>query len=234
MTGLFLSKIQLKQDNAVKTIAASLLGEDHPQTALAAKHRLIWSLFGDKREQLRDFLWREDKRGAFYTLSKRPPANLLFDVQSTEFTPHLAPGDRLAFTLRANPVIAVKQPGIRRGQRRDVVMHALHDYRPWRTNGPDDDGQRRHERDRLIVETGVGWLEQQGERNGFRPLTLKIDGYEQHLLPRGDGKRQGTISTLDFEGSLTVTDPALFLDRLARGFGSARAFGCGLMLIRRA
>jgi len=33
---------------------------------------------------------------------------------------------------------------------------------------------------------------------------------------------------------LTVEDPPLFLVALAAGFGRARAFGCGLMLIRRA
>jgi CRISPR system Cascade subunit CasE len=39
---------------------------------------------------------------------------------------------------------------------------------------------------------------------------------------------------LDFEGVLEVTDPVRFLAALANGFGRARAFGCGLMLIRRA
>jgi CRISPR system Cascade subunit CasE len=33
---------------------------------------------------------------------------------------------------------------------------------------------------------------------------------------------------------LTVRNPASFLATLGQGFGRARAFGCGLMLIRRA
>ena len=33
---------------------------------------------------------------------------------------------------------------------------------------------------------------------------------------------------------IEVTDPPAFLARLAAGFGRAKAFGCGLMLIRRA
>ena len=35
-------------------------------------------------------------------------------------------------------------------------------------------------------------------------------------------------------GEITITDPAAFLSKLPLGFGSAKAFGCGLMLIRRA
>ena len=37
---------------------------------------------------------------------------------------------------------------------------------------------------------------------------------------------------LDFEGVLEVDDVAEFLKKLAAGIGRARAFGCGLMLIR--
>jgi CRISPR system Cascade subunit CasE len=33
---------------------------------------------------------------------------------------------------------------------------------------------------------------------------------------------------------LEVVSPDVFLEALARGFGKAKAFGCGLMLIRRA
>ena len=43
-----------------------------------------------------------------------------------------------------------------------------------------------------------------------------------------------SYSTLDFEGMLTVINPASFLPAIARGFGAAKAYGCGLMLIRRA
>jgi CRISPR system Cascade subunit CasE len=62
---------------------------------------------------------------------------------------------------------------------------------------------------------------------------VKADGYDQRHIPR-DGKAPITLSTLDFEGVLAVTDPPIFLAALASGFGRARAFGCGLMLIRRA
>lgn len=55
-------------------------------------------------------------------------------------------------------------------------------------------------------------------------------------LPGHGGPRRGQpqFGILDLRGSLTVTEPATFLAALARGFGRAKAFGCGLMLIRRA
>jgi CRISPR system Cascade subunit CasE len=60
-----------------------------------------------------------------------------------------------------------------------------------------------------------------------------VDGYDQLELPR---RRPDAIKigVLEFEGLLRVTSVEAFLAALARGFGHAKAFGCGLMLIRRA
>ncbi len=95
----------------------------------------------------------------------------------------------------------------------------------------------------IIEAEGRRWLESQGARAGFEisPAdALKIDGYRQIEIDRDIVRvravaRRETISTsvLSFDGFLTVIEPELFLDNLARGFGRARAFGCGLMLIRR-
>ena len=41
-------------------------------------------------------------------------------------------------------------------------------------------------------------------------------------------------STVDFDGILTVSDPDPLLPAIVHGFGAAKAYGCGLMLIRRA
>ena len=60
-----------------------------------------------------------------------------------------------------------------------------------------------------------------------------VDGYETVRIPRAGGQ-PAQFSVLDFEGVLEVTDPMRFLAALVNGFGRARAFGCGLMLIRRA
>jgi len=57
--------------------------------------------------------------------------------------------------------------------------------------------------------------------------SLSVDGYEQH---REDGRL--TFSTVDFTGILTVQDAGRFSQALFNGVGHAKAFGCGLLLIR--
>ena len=193
----------------------------------AAAHRLVWALFTDGPDRQRDFLWREEGPGRFMALSTRPPAPMpdLFDVDAKPFERALARGDRLAFSLRANPVVARAVVPGQRGKRHDVVMDVLHALpKP----------QRAGARLRAVADAGQAWLERQGAAHGFTPAEgVSVDGYEQVRVPRDSGK-PAQFSQVDFTGLLTVADPAAFLPALAVGFGRARAFGCGLMLIRRA
>ena len=61
---------------------------------------------------------------------------------------------------------------------------------------------------------------------------LNVEGYEQHRGKRGELR----FSTVDFSGSLRVVDPAVLRTALFSGVGHAKAhakaFGCGLLLIR--
>lgn len=226
MTALWLARARLRRDVQVAALAPLLLPDTDDARALAS-HRLVWSLMPPDAGAARDFLWREEAPGRFLMLSsRRPEASALFDLDSKPFEPSLEPGDRLRFRLRANPTTARREPG-RRGSRADVVMHALH---------PVPKGaQRAEQRPELIVSAGTGWLARTGQRHGFEPElgTLAVDGYRRLRIPRGQGKPIH-LGTLEYEGVLTVRDPAAFLAGLAAGFGRGRAFGCGLMLIRRA
>lgn len=71
-------------------------------------------------------------------------------------------------------------------------------------------------------------------RTGY---AARVDSLTVHCLKgRRDEKgncRGISLSTLDFEGELSVTDPGIFLSALFKGIGPAKAFGCGLMLVRR-
>lgn len=90
----------------------------------------------------------------------------------------------------------------------------------------------------LVQDHCAEWLDGIAKRNGFEialtanetPL-LQIDSYEQHQA----GKRNHDIrfSSVDFSGELRVTHPELFLRALFDGIGPAKAFGCGLLLVRR-
>jgi CRISPR system Cascade subunit CasE len=77
----------------------------------------------------------------------------------------------------------------------------------------------------------VEWIKRKGDLGGFavHEATLRT-------FPRGreyfekDG-RTGLHSAVEFQGALTVTDPAKFHETFTRGIGSAKAFGFGLLVI---
>jgi CRISPR system Cascade subunit CasE len=225
----YLLRVRLKRSASITSIATLLLPED-PSRRAEASHRLLWSLFAGDPDAPRPFLWREDKDGVFYVLaSKLPGDSELFDVEVKDFSPSLAVGDRLQFSLRANATRAYKAPGKSasniRGKRADVVMAAL---------SPLSQTERSLQREAIIQETGATWLSGQGAKHGFSlPTAPRVDGYNKWKIPRGK-MAEIEISTLDFEGVLAVTDVDHFTMAIARGFGHAKAFGCGLMLIRRA
>lgn len=242
MTDLYLSRARLGAD--FDQLGPILFPND-PAHKMAIAHRLVWTLFPPDLEE-RPFLYREmapshaagrAARGDIYVLSKIEPRDErgLFQIDTKPFRPDLAVGDRLQFSLRANPTHQRSEivDGKRKTRRYDVVMHALHDV-------PKE--QRADSRARLIRQTGLAWLAGQGERSGFRLPSVdavRVDGYEQfdadpeNRRPKGEGRRRPGHSRLDFEGILEVTDPALLIDSIGNGFGRARAFGHGLMLIRR-
>jgi CRISPR system Cascade subunit CasE len=227
MTEMFMSRATLRADSSVRAIAPLLLLDDGSARLMAA-HRLVWSLMSDDPGRTRDFLWREEKQGAFLILSPRPAADDggLFDVESKPWSPNLRCGDRLGFMLRANATVARSPgPGVR-GRRHDVVMDVLKLM-------PKE--QRAAARQQTVADAGRGWLTRQGLRAGFTPEAdgLRIDGYDTVRVPRR-GNAPVEFGRLEFEGALEVTDPALFVAAVAGGFGRARAFGCGLMLLRRA
>lgn len=88
----------------------------------------------------------------------------------------------------------------------------------------------------LSLET---WLIEKGDTKGFtvvrdekkKRLMFQAKGYRWHAL-RKKGHTAG-FSSVDFEGQLEVTDPTSFIEALFTGIGPAKAFGCGLMLVRR-
>ncbi|MDO5603772.1 MAG: type I-E CRISPR-associated protein Cas6/Cse3/CasE [Paracoccus sp. (in: a-proteobacteria)] len=219
---LYLSRLRLSQRPDVK--ALNVLLDPHPTGARQdAHHRLIWAAFAGDPDAQRDFLWRDEGNGRFMVLSARPPADSpLFEPPEVKpFAPDLAPGDHLRFALRVNATRAKKGVG-----RVDVVMDALHAV---------PKGERAETRMAAAQSAARGWMAAQGARHGFSLDALAADDYSVIALPSHRGKRAGQpqFGILDLTGMLTVTDPAAFLTRLAAGFGRAKAFGCGLMLIRR-
>ena len=109
--------------------------------------------------------------------------------------------------------------------------------------------ERAAARARAVASAGLRWIEAQGARCGFaipgppgeededdesgaiHRRALRVTDYRTLRVDhRGPTAR---IGVLDLEGILEVRDPERFVAALARGFGRAKAFGCGLMLVRR-
>lgn len=214
--------------------AAALGGLINPADDAArsdAHHRLIWTAFAGDPDAERDFLWRDEGKGRFLVLSQRPPAQAeLFEPPEVkEFSPSLRKGDRLSFLLRANATHTVKTEDVGKNgkpkrQHRDVVMEHLHSVR----QGKDRIAQR----PALAQMAGEEWLTGVADRSGFSVNQVLVDHYRVlHLA--GPHRRNPRFGILDLQGEIEIADPDMFLTRLTHGFGRAKAFGCGLMLIRR-
>ena len=234
---LHLTRAVLDKDAGLAALAP-LLDPPDPDRALDAHHRLIWTLFPGENAA-RDFLWRADGNGRFYILSHRAPAqsSLFRPLDTSEFTPVLAPGDRLSFALRANATKDRRVPKNERGRRPerrvDLVMDALHRTPGQTVLGSDRLSERPSLRMKIADRVAAEWLATQGDRSGFALERVRVEDYSVRQLPR-DGQSRMTFGLLDLTGILVVKAPGAFLSMLGAGFGRARAFGCGLMLIRRA
>lgn len=201
------------------------------------EHQWLWRLFPAPEGTPRDFLFRRRDLGEiprFYVVSKRPPLtqSTAWRIQTRDYAPALEAGARLRFDLRANPVVATHAHDGRRG-RHDVVMQekkrllkerGLARWQDWQ----DKDKPALYA---LVREACGAWLRSRASRLGFgvNEESLAVDGYQQ----RSEKDSQLRFSTVDFSGELTVSDPSAFTMALRDGIGHAKAFGCGLMLVRR-
>ncbi len=199
-------------------------------------HQWLWKFLPAAAGTPRDFLFRRldaDSSSRFYVVSSRQPEQLSdsWQVASREYAPKLTLGERLRFDLRANPVVTHAGDGKRR--RHDVVMQAkkillsergFSNWEQWKDH-------KKPQLYELVRESCLRWLTARGHRLGFTidEEGLAVDGYAQHR-----GKHdQIRFSTVDFSGELVVTDPSIFTKTLIVGVGHGKAFGCGLLLVRR-
>lgn len=230
---MYLSRLSLARD-AGNAALSGLLDPADPGQAKSTHHRLLWTLFADGPDRTRDFLWRAEREGRFFTLSQRPPKPhaLFAPPEVKEFAPTLAVGDRLTFVLRANATkdrsaVSRLPKAEQRSRRVDLVMDLL---RAVPKSG------RRDVRQDLAKQAAEDWFGRQGAAHGFAAEELIVNDYSVVSLPRQKGRREAhaKFGILGLSGTLQVTDPSAFVTRIGLGFGRARAFGCGLMLIRRA
>ncbi|OCA55000.1 type I-E CRISPR-associated protein Cas6/Cse3/CasE [Photorhabdus namnaonensis] len=222
---MYLSKVVLRQSSQTANILAKM-GANGVYTS----HQLLWKLFSS--DEKRQFLFREESGiiglPVFYVLSRTSPQTQspLFEVETKAFYPQLQAGQRLAFKLRVNPTICITDSAGKR-RRHDVLMHAKF---MARQQGETNQGKIKA----VMDDAARNWLlnSRRMQQWGIQfDNLLDVEGYTQHRSVKKHGQKI-QFSSVDFQGLLTVTNDELYLEQYAKGFGRAKAMGCGLMLIR--
>lgn len=242
---MYLSRLTLRQDPSTVALK-SLIDPVGAGDKLDAHHRLLWSIFSDSPERKRDFIWRAERNGRFYALSCRPPvSNGLFEpVEYKEFTPELRSGDELEFVLRANAVRSLSEKWTDtptklrpRGKKVDVAMHLLKDLSRKSNMERGAPSERAAARYSLARNTSLQWLTAQGERHGFEVIesNFVLNDYSTVEISRTKRKNSHALKfgIFDMSGRLLVRKPDAFVYQIGSGFGRAKAFGQGLMMVKR-
>ena len=222
---MYISRIRVKRGPELFRLTRS-----EARDSLYAAHQLLWKAFPKDADAKRDFLFRQENREGlpcFFVVSERRPiSDELFQIETKDYAPQLEVGQRLAFSLRANPVVARKTDGKKYSVKHDVWMDAKGEAKNM---GLDDEKRAAHCEDRVRQ-----WLITRAEPLGFsiEDQQIHVDGYFQHQFYRRKG-RPIRFSSINYDGILTVVNPERLLRTLFEGIGRSRAFGCGLMLVRR-
>ena len=214
-------------------------------------HQWLWQFLATTAGMPRDFLFRrrdgENNMPGFYVVSTRKPQSFsdAWQVQTRDYDPQLQEGERVSFELKANPVVTHKVNG--KSRRDDVVMqekkHLLAGRGLMRWADWPDVDESKPALYELVQAKCLGWLERRAEQAGFHVPTraiqddqgvrtekaVRVDGYTQHRAEL----KEIRFSTVDFAGELEITDATAFRKTLHEGLGHAKAFGCGLLLVRR-
>jgi len=137
----------------------------------------------------------------------------------SRFLSQLRLGQEWRFRLRANPVRSVKEEGGGRGR---VLPH-------------------------VTPAQQLEWLRGRSEKLGFTLTTASeesgTDVFDIAVTGRGDRRfrrhaESGKVSTVtlrqaQFDGMFTVTDVEALQGALINGIGRGKAYGCGLLTLRR-
>jgi CRISPR system Cascade subunit CasE len=196
-----------------------------------ALHQLLWSIFPNDGSKKRDFLFHKDEKSrvpSFFVVSQEKPVETeVLNVQTKDYKPSLAQGDKLAFKLAANPVVSRKTEGKKHSVKHDIWMDAK--------KAAKDMGLEAADIYSACEKAVKDWLIRQGKRSGFHcsEVDILVDGYQQHRFYKGKEKSPIKFSSIHYAGALTVTDPEAFIGMLGKGIGKSKAFGCGLMLVKR-
>lgn len=187
-------------------------------------HRQLWRLFPGVEKEVRrsgdeprqGFLFRVEESlpgrpARLLVQSRQAPAMAsgVSVIGTREFNPQPVAGQRLAFLLTANPVKTIT------------------------------DAERVAKPGKKSDKCRVPLIQEAAQREWLtRKLAAAAQIEAADVLPHAPlhfrkGNRGGKLVTVSYEGTLRVSDPAALAGCLENGIGPAKAFGCGLLLVRR-
>ena len=177
-------------------------------------HRLITGLFGTARQES-SILYRTNfVQGQIhlYLYASQPVAEEVsgrYRITQRDITPwmeQLAAGQYLKFDLIASPSKKVSVEGQKNSQRRIL----------------------RQQSERQI------WLEQKAAQSGFT-LCQVLELEQIHVSGRHSEEKGGAMhhDAYHYQGILQITDAGAFREALQKGIGSGKAYGFGMMMVKR-
>jgi CRISPR system Cascade subunit CasE len=195
-------------------------------------HRAVWTLFPGQERESRNrkdeeragFLFRVEDSSAGKParllvqsrITPQLPGNGIRVIDSREFNPQPSAGQQLAFLLTANPVKTIVDENGRQNGKGE----------PKKCRVP-----------LLTEEQQLEWLDRQ-LTSGARLVRADTQSHPPLFFHRkgkggNDKNHNGKLQAVTYQGEIEVTDPSALLKLMHDGIGPAKAFGCGLMLVRR-
>lgn len=219
---MFMSRASLKHSAAGGSGAlAAFLSQSAER--IGQSHHLVWSLFGD-RAGARPFLYRLHGAGPAQPITivsaERPTdAHNLWELETKPFTllSNLRDGDELLWTIRVN---ATRKHG---DKRRCIVMEERRKGDPRSYLG-------------IAQAVAPAWLQAKLLAAGLEAAAdrMAITAYDRKRFNRSLTERdQVTVAMTDVSGRGVVRSADALRAAMRSGIGAARAYGCGLLLIRR-
>lgn len=138
--------------------------------------------------------------------------------------PDFPAGRSLGFDLLVRPVRRLRRPLGRFGAGAELDAFLAHVLRQHPDAPPE---VQEAARETIYLD----WLaERLAPAADLDPQRTRLVAFRRRRVSRGSRESEGPEAT--FHGTLTVADPARFVDLLARGVGRHRAYGYGMMLLR--
>ena len=172
-----------------------------------ALHQQLWQCFPGRPEAKRDFLFRCDHEGAVLKI-----------LMLSGTRPEICPGAEWDGVKEFEPVFPVGTLYSFR-LRANPTLRAKADRKLRAITGEEE----LH-----------AWLVRKGEQNGFALRSEpEYSNCRLERFAKAPGGPGISLHVVELGGVLAVTDSAAFGEAFRRGIGRGRAFGCGMLLLKR-